>query len=71
MSSEDCPECGSAAESGHVAATGPRIFWSASRGFARAMGHGGETLDHVRPYWRAAEVEARRCPGCRLIWFTY
>jgi hypothetical protein len=71
MRPEGCPECGSAAESGGVVATGARLFWSAGRRGARAMGLGGETLARVRPYWRTAEIEARRCPGCRLIWFTY
>jgi len=71
MESETCTHCGSPAESGQVAATGSRMFWSVGRRLARRMGHGGETLDRVRPYWRCAEVEAHRCPGCRLIWFRY
>jgi len=71
MTAGVCPECGSDAESGHVVAIGPRIYWSTRGILGRALGYGGETLVRVVPTYRTADIEARRCVECRLVWFTY
>src|SRR5690606_19014668 len=38
MTAGVCPECGSDAESGHVVAIGPRIYWSTRGILGRALG---------------------------------
>lgn len=63
-----CPSCGSPLEKGFLN-TNREVFWDTKihkRIFGRA---GGEVV--IPPSWSVQNVEADRCPKCKLILFKY